>query len=371
MDLKNKIAFMQEALIAAGSVKGYTSPNPAVGAVVVKNDKVIATGATSPAGGPHAEIHAIKNAGDKCRGAHLFVTLEPCSHFGKTPPCADAIIKAKFSKVTVAILDPNEKVSGSGIKKLKDSGIEVDIGVCESEAKKINEDFFHYITKKSPWVTVKLALTLDGYIADEDGSSKWITSQSSRDFVHKLRATHTSIGVGNGTLNADNPSLTVRHCDGNSPIRFVFSSKNEFPLDSYFALNSSEVRSILVIAQDGKVSKEKKHGEVERWFTGSSNRVESIKSFLKMAGKEEIDSIFIEGGASLISSFMEAEAVNRFYLFYAPKIIGAGVSGLQLQSPRKMSSPIKLSNIEHLSFDEDFLVTGLANFSKDTDCLQD
>jgi len=360
--MTDDMKYMQIALGAAMEVKGYTAPNPAVGAVVVRDGEVIATGATSPAGGDHAEVHAIRNAGDLCKGSDLYVTLEPCSHWGRTPPCSEAVVKAGFARVVIAMLDPNPEVAGRGVKCLEDAGITVEIGMLDWKAQRLNEDFFHYIQTGEPWITVKMAMTLDGRVADSQGSSKWITGEESRSFVHELRAKHTAIGVGTGTLLSDDPKLNVRGVDGDDPVRFVFSSDSNVGEGTYFRTHSDEARTVLVVSDQSDQRFEKASDGVELWFTGVSDRAESMKQFLKMAGKEEIDSLFIEGGSKLVSTLLSIQKVNRFYLYYAPKIIGGGVDGLTLSEPRPMNDPINLIDHEWIQFGNDLMVTGLAQW---------
>lgn len=360
--MESSIWFMKRALEEARKVKGYTAPNPAVGAVIVRNGEIIATGATSPAGGDHAEVHAIRAAGDKCVGAEIYVTLEPCSHWGRTPPCADAIVRAGFSKVVIAMEDPNPLVAGKGTAKIREAGIEVITGICADEALQLNEDFFFYITNKKPWITVKLAMTLDGRVADSGGSSKWITGPQSRQFVHELRAKHTSIGVGRGTLDDDDPQLTVRAVEGKDPIRIVFTSQPNAGEKSWFRAHATECRSIMVISRTGEPRIEKAPDGVELWFTGTHDRKESFERFLKMAGEQEIDSLFIEGGSSLVSTLLEMKNINRFYLFYAPKILAGGMDGLKMADSLSMKHPIELENPQWKQFGDDMMVTGLAKW---------
>ena len=362
MDLYKKTEYMKLALKLAQEVKGSTSPNPAVGAIIIKNNTIIGSGATSPAGGPHGEIMAINSVKEysDLKDSHIFVTLEPCSHFGKTPPCANAIIDAKISKVTIAILDPNPLVSGKGVELLKNSGIEVDIGICSKEATELNEDFLFYITNKKPWITLKLALTLDGRVADTNGKSKWITNSKSREFVHKLRSSNSAIAVGHNTLNEDNPSLTARTENGKNPIRIIFSSNNKIDKNSYFYQNREEVRSIVVIGNDEN-SRIETRDSIEYWYCGTSNKTDMIKRFVDMAGEEKIDSLFVEGGATLASSFIEADLVNRYYIFYGPKIIGNGKMGISLKGGFPMSNPINLINTKTETFGDNIMITGISN----------
>ena len=350
--------FMKIALDCAKTVKGKTAPNPAVGAVVVREDKIVGRGATSPAGQNHAEINAIEQAGILCRGADLYVSLEPCSHYGRTPPCVDAIIKAGFKRVFVACLDPNPQVSGRGTEILRNAEIEIMTGILEKEALRLNEDFFWYINKKTPFVAAKLALTLDNKIADIYGKSQWITNEKSLDYTHYLRSIYTAIGVGKNTLSADNPQLTARRIEGaKNPVRIVFSSDENIGENTFFRQNAKENRSIIVLNSKEKYKKNADYPQV--WATGESDYKKSFLSFLEIAGEEGIDSILLEGGSKLITTALETQSINRLFLFYAPKILGGGAEGLSLNNPLSIETPIKLREIETQNFDNDILISGL------------
>jgi diaminohydroxyphosphoribosylaminopyrimidine deaminase / 5-amino-6-(5-phosphoribosylamino)uracil reductase len=352
--------FMSLAINLAQEAKGTTFPNPAVGAVVVKNGDIAGKGATSYCGGPHAEKNALDAAKAHARGATLYVTLEPCCHFGKTSPCTRAIIEAGIRRVHVSIKDPNPLVQGKGIRTLRKHGIEVITGCREDEAERINEDFFFWITKRRPWVSVKLAMTLDGRIADASGASQWITSKEARNYGHYLRARHAAIGVGRATLEKDDPKLTVRHGKGPNPVRFVFSSKAVVPSGSYFVASAKKVsRSILVVCDGASSSQEKLANGMEIWRTGTTDRNESLHSFLQMAGNEGLSSVLIEGGGALASSFIENRLVNRLYLFYGNKILGGGLPGLAFSRSLALDKSITLDHLETMSLGKDFMVTGL------------
>jgi len=354
-----KTEFMKIALDCARNVKGKTAPNPAVGAIIVKDGKFVGRGATSAVGKNHAEINAIIDAGDLCKGADLFVTLEPCSHFGRTPPCVDAIIKAGLKRVFISCLDPNPLVSGQGIEKLRAAGIEVGTGILEKEAIRLNEDFFWYIQHKKPFVAAKLALTLDNKIADFQGNSKWITNEKSLNYTHFLRSIYSSIGVGKNTLLADNPQLTARRIENaKNPVRIVFSSDENIGRNSYFRQNSKNRRSIIILNNKEKYKKIADDG-VEIWATGETDYKESFLSFLEISGNEGIDSILLEGGSKLIATALETQSINRLFLFYAPKIFGSGTDGLMLNNPLSIESSIKLKDIETQNFDGDILISGL------------
>jgi diaminohydroxyphosphoribosylaminopyrimidine deaminase / 5-amino-6-(5-phosphoribosylamino)uracil reductase len=359
-DTGTNIRFMEQALSLAWHAKGLTFPNPAVGALVVRKGKIVGSGATAAYGGPHAEKTAIKKAGKLARGATLYVTLEPCGHFGRTPPCTDAIIAAGIKKVVVAARDPNPLVCGKGIRFLKKYGIEVVCGIGENEATSINEDFFWSITHKAPWITLKLAMTLDGRIADDRGDSKWITNNASRVMVHTLRGRHASIAVGMNTLLHDNPHLTVRHgLSAGTPARIVFSSGAKPTAASYFVRHAKQIRSIVVVAQAGKQRIETRSGGVEFWFTGQRDFSKSFRFFLQRAYNEGLTSIFFEGGQRLASFLMEEKLVNRLYLFYGNKIIGNGLGGLLFRRGLPIGKAFRLTSTDVLTFGDDLMITGI------------
>jgi diaminohydroxyphosphoribosylaminopyrimidine deaminase/5-amino-6-(5-phosphoribosylamino)uracil reductase len=352
---------MSLAIRLAEVVKGTTFPNPAVGAVIVKNGNIVGKGATSYCGGPHAEKNALEAAQGKARGATLYVTLEPCCHFGKTAPCTGAIIDAGIKRVFVSVKDPNPLVRGKGVLALRRHGIEVVTGLLADDATRINEDFFFWITKHRPWVSVKLAMTLDGRIADAEGASQWITSVEARNFGHRLRARHAAIGIGRATLEKDDPKLTVRHGKGPNPVRFVFSSKAAAPSGSYFVAIAKKLsRSILVVAGGASCSREKLKNGVEIWRTGTTDKNESLHSFLQMAGNEGLSSVLIEGGSNLASSFIENRLANRLYLLYGNKILGGGLPALAFSRGLALDKCIKLDRMETMRLGGDMMVTGLA-----------
>ena len=353
---------MRRALELGSGAKGKTFPNPAVGAVIVNAyGKIVGEGATGVCGGLHAEKTALRKAKEAARGSALYVTLEPCSHFGRTPPCTDEIIKSGIKRVVIAVKDPNSLVSGAGIRQLKSHGITVQLGLLKDEASLINEDFFWAITKKRPWVTLKLAMTIDGRIADERNESKWITSEQSRRFVQELRRRHSAVAVGKNTLLRDDPKLTAR-CGRKTyfPARVVFSSDKNIPQNSYFFTNSHEARSIIVVRNSKKQYIERA-GNIEYWHTASPQYKESIAEFLDMAYTEELTGIFLEGGQQLASGFLENGFVNKVYLFYGNKILGGGSQGLLFSKGLPISDCLSLDKISHHSLGEDFLVSGYIN----------
>lgn len=313
--------YMDLALSLARATIGQTSPNPCVGAILVKNGEIVGMGAHLKAGTEHAEVHAIKSAGEKARNAILYVTLEPCSHYGKTPACTDLIIQSGISKVFIATIDPNPCVAGTGIEKLRAAGIQVDVGLCENEANEMNEPFFHFIKTKTPFVTLKAAMSLDGKIAAKTGDSKWITSKQSRQDVHKLRHEHDAILIGVNTLIKDNPILTARLPQGGkNPIRVVLDTCLKIPVDSNIVQDSAAKTLIFTGKNINKQKAEELKKQVEI-ISLPSDHV-PVDQVLKILGERNIMSILVEGGAAIHASFIEAKAFQQVILYIAPKIIG-------------------------------------------------
>ena len=313
--------YMKLALTLARSAKGQTSPNPNVGAVVVKNGEIIGMGAHLKAGGPHAEVHAIRAAGERVKGADIYVTLEPCSHYGKTPPCADLIIDSGIKRVVIASVDPNPLVAGKGIEKLKASGIQVDVGICEKEALELNEPFFHFIQTNTPYVTLKAAASFDGKTAAKTGDSKWITSPESRLQVHQLRNEHDAILTGVNTVIHDNPLLTARLPQGGkNPIRVILDSHLKIPMDAN-VIQDKSAKTIIFTRSDADVKKAEEIANCGAEIIFLEERI-SIDKVLKELGKKNIMTLLVEGGSEIHSSFIENDAFNQMILYLAPVIIG-------------------------------------------------
>ncbi|QED48263.1 bifunctional diaminohydroxyphosphoribosylaminopyrimidine deaminase/5-amino-6-(5-phosphoribosylamino)uracil reductase RibD [Cytobacillus dafuensis] len=321
------IEYMDLALKMAQATRGQTSPNPKVGAVVIKNGEVLGLGAHLRAGTPHAEVHAINVAGEQARGADLYVTLEPCSHHGKTPPCADLIINSGIKRVIVAGLDPNPLVAGQGIAKLKEAGIEVEIGIGNEEAHAMNEPFFHFIKTKTPFVTIKAAVSLDGKTAAKTGDSKWITSPESRLDVHQLRHEHDAILTGVNTIIHDNPHLTTRlPRGGRNPIRVVLDTYLRTPLESN-VIQDRAVNTIIFTGNEIDLEKVANFREFDVEVVPLSQPTILIPEVLKELGKRNIMSLLVEGGSEIHSSFIDNNAYQQIILYVAPKIIG-GVTAI-------------------------------------------
>ncbi len=313
---------MRTALRLARQQLGQTWPNPSVGAVLVKNGDVIGQAATAKGGRPHAETQAIEQAGENARGATLYVTLEPCSHQGKTGPCADAVIKAGITQVVVACGDPNPKVGGQGIAKLRAAGIEVLEGVCEDEAREINRGFFSVITQKRPFISLKIATSLDGKIATSNGQSQWITSQTAREYGHMLRSQYDAVATGIGTVLKDDPMLTCRlpGLENKSPVRVVFDSSLRLPATSQLARSAKEVPVWCIHNESSKNSDLESSGVTLLPYAAQGRT--SLENAVALLAEQGITRLLIEAGAELSSAFLQSGLVDRMYWFRAPLVIG-------------------------------------------------
>jgi diaminohydroxyphosphoribosylaminopyrimidine deaminase/5-amino-6-(5-phosphoribosylamino)uracil reductase len=315
------ILFMKRALVLAARGQGRVHPNPLVGAVVVKNNRVVGEGAHLNFGGPHAEVHAVQVAGAKARGGVLYVTLEPCAHHGKTPPCADFLARQGIQRVVAAAKDPNPLVAGKGFQILRKAGIQVKVGVMEKEALELNKDFNYWVIKKMPYVIVKVAQSLDGKIATRTGESRWITDQEARAFSHGLRAQADAILVGVGTVLADDPLLNVRAPSSKaSPIKVVVDSHLRTPPRAKIF---SEGRVILAVTQKAPAHHRRlleKKAEV-LVVKEKRGRVD-LGALLKILAARGICRVLVEGGGEVIASLFKERLVQEVYFFIAPKIIG-------------------------------------------------
>ncbi len=321
---------MARALDLAKLGAGYVNPNPLVGAVIVKDNKIISEGYHEKYGDAHAEINALNDAVESVAGATMYVTLEPCSHFGKTPPCVESIMEKEIKKVVIAMEDPNPLVAGRGIKILRENGIEVVTGILEDKAKKLNEIFIKFITTDLPFCTLKTAMTLDGKIATFTGDSRWITNQESREYVHRLRHEHSAIMVGIGTVLADDPLLTTRleNFNGRNPIRIIVDTKGSIPLNAK-VLQCDENTKTVVATTDAADSEKLKNIEktgAEIIITPSENSKVDLSYLMRALGENKIDSVLLEGGSSLNYSALQERIVDKVISFTAPKIIGGDSS---------------------------------------------
>lgn len=354
--------YMLRAVALAKQGEGKTNPNPLVGAVIEKDGEIIGEGFHRRFGDLHAEREALldcKRRGKSPEGAALYVTLEPCCHEGKQPPCTDAIIQAKIKKVIIASRDPNPLVSGKGAAKLRAHRIEVVEDFMKSECDALNEIFFHYITKKTPFVALKYAMSADGKIATKTGDSEWITGERSRAFVHRLRNKYAAILVGIGTVLHDNPRLTCRIKNGRNPVRIVCDTNGWLPLDCNLVKTAREVRTIAVCAE---MSNEKKSalmrcGAEIMQLPRDENGTVDLQNMLTHLGKEKIDSVLVEGGSEINSGFLLRGLVQKIYCFAAPKIFGgAGKSPVGGNGVEKVSCAIPLTLERIKKFDGDVLL---------------
>ena len=358
------IHYMQMALELAGKALGRTSPNPMVGAVVVRDGQVVGSGYHARAGTPHAEVHALGEAGEKARGATLYVTLEPCCHHGRTGPCTEAVIKAGIAKVIISMPDPNPKVAGNGIKILQKAGITVETGILEEQSRRLNEVFIKYISTGLPFVVMKTAMSLDGKIATSSGESQWITGPESRTMVHRLRDRYDAILVGVGTVLADNPSLTTRlpEGEGKDPVRVVLDSRARTPVDAQIITQSSQSPTVIVTTSDAPRDKLQQLSDAGAQIIQLSADDHGIclHELLHKLGEQEITGLLIEGGARVNSTFINKSLVDKVFWFIAPIIIGGNsapgpVGGTGITA---LAEATKLSDISMQRYGEDICIEG-------------
>lgn len=352
MENDSKERFMRAAIELAKKGEGWTNPNPLVGAVIVKENQIIGQGYHHKYGDLHAERDALRDCrerGNDPSGAQIFVTLEPCCHTGKQPPCVEAIVQAGIKKVVVGSRDPNPLVSGKGTAFLREHGVEVEEDFLRSECDALNFIFFHYITSKTPYVALKYAMTADGKIATAAGKSKWISCQESRDFVHQLRSKYSCIMAGIGTVLADDPLLTCRIPGGRNPTRIICDSSLRLPLDSQLVQSATEVPTIVACADSAGIDKEKalakKGVQVIRCGSPSCGNRVDLCLLMKKLGELGLDSVLVEGGGALNFSLLKAGLVQRVYSFVAPKIFG----GAAAPSPVAGSGVLEVADAFSLS----------------------
>jgi diaminohydroxyphosphoribosylaminopyrimidine deaminase/5-amino-6-(5-phosphoribosylamino)uracil reductase len=328
-------AFMRRALALASAGRGRVEPNPLVGAVAVKQGRIIGEGYHRSFGGPHAEIEAMESTVEDLAGTTLYVTLEPCTHHGKTPPCTEAIIRAGVRRVVVAHRDPNRAVSGGGLEALEKAGIEVTVGILEKEARRLNAPFIKYVTLGIPYITCKWAMSLDGKIATRTGDSRWISCGESRNLVHRMRGEVDAILVGSETVRQDDPLLTCRVEGGRNPKRIVLDSKAGIPLDSQIVKTAREVPTIVAVANTAPEEKRRqlRDAGLDVLLPAESEHKVNLRRLFKELGAREITHILVEGGARVHASFLEGGHTDRVVIFVGPVIIGGSeaptpVSGL-------------------------------------------
>lgn len=316
----NREHYMNTALSLAEATIGQTSPNPSVGAVVVKDGRIIGLGSHLKQGSEHAEVFALNQAGSEAEGADIYVTLEPCSHYGSTPPCADLIIEKKLKRVFIACLDPNPAVAGRGAERLRQAGIEVEIGIGEERAREINRKFFHYIETNRPFVTLKAAMTLDGKMAAVTGDSRWVTAEAAREDVHKQRDIHDAIMVGINTVLHDDPELTVRLSDkGKNPIRIILDTNLQMP-ETAKVLQPDAPVWIFCTRESAEKKDFSKQAHI-RLFQSDKDKID-LEEVLDILGEHKIQSLYVEGGSTVHSEFINSQLFQECHWYIAPKLLG-------------------------------------------------
>lgn len=370
-DGMNDRDYMKEALQLAEKGCGWTAPNPMVGAVIVKNGKIIGKGWHEKYGQPHAEVNALASCTESPEGAVMYVTLEPCCHYGKQPPCTNAIIKAGISRVVVGSGDPNPVVAGKGIRILREKGIEVTENILKEECDRLNEVFFYYIQKKRPFVVMKYAMTMDGKIAAYTGKSKWITGETARNYVQKSRHQYTAIMVGVGTVLADDPMLTCRLPESKNPIRVVCDTNLRIPVTAKVIVTANQVPTILATCCTDR--------EKQTVFEKMGCRVLELKEkkghvdlqqLMDKLGQEKIDSVLLEGGGTLNWSALESGIVRKVQAYIAPKLFGGKdartpVEGIGVPLPNEAFT---LKNSKIIPIGEDFLIESEVEDNVYRDC---
>ena len=353
--------FMKKALALAKKGQGYTSPNPMVGAVIVKDGEVKGKGYHQVVGQAHAEVNAIEDAGTQAKGATLYVNLEPCNHTGRTPPCTLKILEAGIKRVVVALEDPNT-IAGGGAVFLKQKGIEIVTGVCENQAARLNEAFLKFVKTKGPFVTVKCAATLDGRIATRTGDSKWVTGEKARRYVHRMRHAVDAILVGIGTVHADDPNLTTRlgSKKGADPVRIVLDTHLSISPDARILKLDSNSDTILITGNT--VSEAEKRKVAKKGVRIIAQPVKNgqidMKPLMARLGSMDITSLLVEGGSRVIASAFNSGVVDKALFFYAPKILGGddGIPICRGPGPQLMKDCIQAKNIRVRRFDDDVMI---------------
>jgi diaminohydroxyphosphoribosylaminopyrimidine deaminase/5-amino-6-(5-phosphoribosylamino)uracil reductase len=356
--------YMRMALALAVQGAGYVAPNPMVGAVVVREGRVVGRGYHKAVGGPHAEVHAIDDAGDRARGATLYVTLEPCNHHGRTPPCTRKILEAGIRRVVVAVADPNPEVAGGGNAYLTQHGVQVACGVCRDEAARLNESFFKYARTKVPFVVLKMAATLDGRIATRTGDARWVTGPEARGRVHALRHALDAVMVGVGTVLADDPELTTRLADGPGvdATRIILDTRLRMP-DTARMLQQASAAATWVVCGPGAAPDIRKRLVDQGALILEADIVDGridLAALMRVLGARGLTSVLIEGGAQLAAAALKAGIVDKALFFYAPKILGGddGVPMCSGPGPEKMRQSLPLHRMEVERVGADVLVSG-------------
>jgi diaminohydroxyphosphoribosylaminopyrimidine deaminase / 5-amino-6-(5-phosphoribosylamino)uracil reductase len=357
---KNHEYYMHQAIQLSLKARGMTSPNPLVGAVVVKDDKIVGKGYHRKAGTAHAEIIALDQAKKKARGATMYVTLEPCAHFGRTPPCVNRIISSGIKQVVVGMIDPNPLNNGKGLNILKMHNIQVETGVCKDDVEDINEVFVKYITTRMPFVTIKVAQSIDGKIATRTGESKWISSDISRNYSHRIRQYYDAIIVGVNTVLRDNPRLDVWF-SSKQPVKVIVDSKLSTPDTANIFDKGKVILVTLPVIQGQETENRQKLAEkaVILEVKGKNGQV-NLKDMMKKLGRMGVTSVLVEGGGTLIGSLVDEGLIDRVMFFISPKIIGGtqAISSVMGRGISRIDTAVKLGQMKIRRFGEDLLVEG-------------
>lgn len=358
------LSYLRMAYALAGKAKGWASPNPYVGTVIVRDDVIVGYGYHEGPGKPHAEIIALQRAGSLAEKSTAYITLEPCVHWGRTPPCVESIIQAGLKKIVISDLDANPVVYKRGLKKIREAGIEVTTGLLKEKNKTLNEGYLKYITQNIPFVTAKAAVSLDGKIATKKFSSRWISSAPTREYIHLLRGEYDAIMIGINTLLKDNPRLTVRHANwkGKKVARVILDTHLRFPMKARIlsTLNKGKIVVLtLKKASQRKADALRKKG-VEVVALRSASSLINLKEVLTWLGKQEISSLLVEGGGRLLSSMFEEKLVDKVLLSFAPRLIGGkkAPSLFQGDGVDHIKDSLCLKRLNYFQIDEDCLLEG-------------
>jgi diaminohydroxyphosphoribosylaminopyrimidine deaminase / 5-amino-6-(5-phosphoribosylamino)uracil reductase len=350
--------FMRDALALAEERVGLTSPNPAVGCVIVRGGKVVGRGATAPGGRPHGEVEALRQAGTRARGATAYVSFEPCAHQGQTPPCARTLVEAGIARVVIATIDPYPPVRGRGVTILKKAGIATAVGVLEAEARRMNEGFITRVTRKRPFGLLKLAMSLDGRIAADGGDSKWISSEKSRAIVHRWRRECDAVLVGAGTVIADNPRLTCRAPGGRDPVRVIVDARLRTSPNARMFFLRSKAPTILVTteANHHEARVRYRHPGVEVLAMSERAGEIDLAALVSDFARRGWNKVLIEGGARTAASALAAGIVDRIAFFMAPRIIGAGTPAIEGLGFTRVRDSISVDNLSVTQVGPDLLI---------------
>lgn len=364
--MSDPASYMRRALELAQRARDRATPNPTVGAVVVRDGRIVGEGATSPVGGPHAEINAFTAAGEAARGAELYVTLEPCAFYGRTPPCCEAVVKAGIKKIYCALQDPDARVNGQGFAHLRQHGIEVESGLLQAQAEKLHAAYITHRTKQRPLIILKLAQTLDGRIAARNGDARWISGEASRRHAHRWRARADAVAVGANTLIADDPLLNVRHIKGRDPRPIAIDGRLRADAKAQLF---SRPGAILATGHNAPTDKLRaiaaKGAEV--WTCAEKEGHVDLRDFVTRAAAANITSLIVEGGGELAAAFLREKLVDQVHIYIAPRILGTGISAIADLHSKEIKDSLQLKEVRTRRLGADLLYTAEVEYP----CLQD